>query len=325
MKKSIQTMLAAVVSLAISLSCAVVSTFVPTPTPIPPTSTATPLPTPTATPIIYNAAVNVVDENGKPVSNAKISQDETIELTDNQGVWQKSSQSPNLSFNVWAQGYLSQEHSSTMQAGANNIQIQLSPDPFGLKPADLEKEGYKLVFVEDFQDGKEGFSELQGDWKVVDDIDNAGNKVIQVDQREISDMAEAIYKPDNNLESFSVQYKFRWLELTPFTGSEWQSMGFSFWNRYAIDMYAVNNGWLQILDFSTDPWQFPVQSKNYFKVGTWYTIGIVVDGEEISLYVNERLLKKYKELQKGDTTSGFSLYALQHALGQFDDIVVKIK
>ncbi|NWG33810.1 MAG: hypothetical protein HXY42_05170, partial [Chloroflexi bacterium] len=125
MKKSIQIMLAAVVLLAISLSCAGVSTPVSTSTPIPPTSTATPLPTATATPIVYNAAINVVDENGKSIANAKIIQGETVELTDNQGVWQKSSQSPDLSIKVWAQGYLLQEHSSTMQAGDNKVQIQL--------------------------------------------------------------------------------------------------------------------------------------------------------------------------------------------------------
>ena len=136
MKKSFQLIFVAGLLQAISISCAAISTPAPpTSTPVPPTSTL--VPTPTATPIIYNAVVSVVDENGNLVSDAKIIQNEMVELTDNQGVWQGSSLSPDLSLNIWAQGYLLQEHSLTMQTDSNEAPIKLSPDPLGLKTSDF--------------------------------------------------------------------------------------------------------------------------------------------------------------------------------------------
>ena len=98
---------------------------------------STPAPTADAAPILYHAAVDVVDGDGKPIARARIMQGETVEFTDDQGLWQSSSQSPELSIKVWALGYLLQEKASTLQAGENKIQIQLSADPFVLRVSDF--------------------------------------------------------------------------------------------------------------------------------------------------------------------------------------------
>ena len=211
MKKSIRSALGIFVFLTVLLSgCAPVSTPVP-PTLTPVLPTFTPVPTATATPIVYNAAINVVDESGKPIPEAKIVQGETVEFTDNQGVWQKSNQSPELSIGIWAQGYLLQKHSSTLQAGGNKIQIQLLPDPLGLKTADLEKEGYKLVFVEDFQDGVSDCI-IKGNGNIANDDTNSGNQLLLVDLRNLEDSFSCFFGP-TNIQDAIIEIEFRYPEI----------------------------------------------------------------------------------------------------------------
>ena len=197
-------------------------------------------------------------------------------------------------------------------------------DPFGLLSSDWVTEGETLLFIEDFQDGEEDFAEVWGDWQVVKDADNPGNMVVQINQQNNLEEAYADLGPDEFYDSFIIEYKFRWIEIVPFTGDEWQSLGFDFWYRYDIDHYPVTGGFLQILDYSKDPWTFPVQIKRSFKIGTWYTMRAEVNGSEVSLYLNGKLVSRYKNLQEVDPNSeqGYYLYALPHLIGQFDDIVL---
>jgi len=327
MKKSIQTMLAAVVLLAISLSCAVVSTPVPTSTPIPPTSTATPLPTATATPIVYNAAVNVVDENGKSIANAKIIQGETVELTDNQGIWQKSSQSPDLSIKVWAQGYLLQEHSSTMQAGDNKIQIQLSPDLLGLKPADLEKEGYELAFVEDFQDGISDCT-IDGNGNVVSDDTNTGNQLLLADLRNIDDGFECSFDPIN-VEDGIIEIEFRYPEIrySDFKENDyyhWQGYFVYFRDKFDVEGYPLQPSWgqtLQIRDFTNDnEWKFPITMKQNIQEKRWYQLNVKFEGTKIEVRMDGSLKFTYLKPPSLINSDKSSFGAFAQAYIQFDNI-----
>lgn len=307
---------------------AATDTPVPTNTPSP---TNTPEPTATATPIPYKLTLEIVDVEGNVVKDGMVS---VVELDDaqtktfddaGQVIWNDFPKE-SATLKIVAQGYLSIYEKITLERGENSVSVTLERDPFGLLFSDKVEEGEEVIFFEDFQTGEEHFNELTGNWQVVEDVDNTGDMVIQIDQRG-GDFATAGFGPDKILENFVIEFKFRWIEVAPFTGEEWQSMGFDFWDRYAIDMYPVNNGSYQIIDYSQDPWTFPVQFEKYSQVGVWYSIRLEVNGEEISWYLDERLLKIYKNLELGDPTSeelGYGIYALPETFGQYDDIVFKI-
>jgi len=326
MKKSIQTMFVAVALLAISLSCGVISTpLPPTSTPIPPTSTS--VPTATATPIVYNAVVNVVDENGKSVSNARIIQDEAIELTDNQGVWRKSSQSPNLSIKVWTQGYLLQQYSSTMQAGDNKIQIQLSPDPVGLKAADLEKEGYELIFVEDFQDGISDCT-IDGNGNVASDDTITGNQLLLVDLRNIDEGFECSFDPINVKDGI-IEIEFRYPEIrySDFKENDyyhWQGYFVYFRDKFDVEGYPLQVPWgqtLQIRDFTDqNEWKYPIFLKQNIQEKRWYQLNVKFDGTRIEVRMDGSLKFTYLKPPSLINSEKSSFGAFAQAYIQFDNI-----
>jgi len=296
-----------------------------------PMPTNTPEPTATLTPIPYDLTLTIIDEEGNAIKDGTVS---VVELDDaetqtfddaGQVIWNDFPEE-SATLKIVAQGYLSAFEEITLERGENIVSVSLKQDPFGLLLSDKVEEGEELIFIEDFQTGDEHFSELTGNWQVVEDVENPGNMVIQIDQRD-SDFATAAFGPDEMLENFVIEYKFRWLEVTPFTGNEWQSMGFHFWNRYSLETRPVNDGYYGLLDRSPDPWVSPVEFQKYYRTGDWYTVRAEVNGEIISLYLNGRLLSKYKNLQTGDADGNdrmFGLFALPEVFGQFDDIVFKI-
>lgn len=298
-------------------------------TPVP---TNTPEPTATSTPIPYNLFLDVVDKEGNAVKDGMVSvvelDDTRTQSFDDAGrvIWNDFPEE-SATLKIVAQGYIPAYEEITLERGENTVSVTLERDPFGLLFDDKVEEGEEVVFFEDFQTGEEHFNELSGNWQVVEDAENPGNMVIQIDQRG-GDFATARFGPNEILENFVIEYKFRWVEVAPFTAEkEWQSMGFDFWDRYTIEAYPVKNGWYQILDYSQDPWTFPVQIQKYSQIGVWYTIRAEVNTNEISWYLNDRLLSRYKKMELGDPASedlGYGIYALPEVFGQFDDIVFKI-
>lgn len=297
-------------------------------TPVP---TNTPEPTATSTPIPYNLTLTIIDEEGSAIEDGIVSvaelDDAQIQTFDDAGqvIWNNFPEE-SATLKIVAQGYLPAYEEITLERGENSISVTLERDPFGLLFSDKVEEGDEVIFFEDFQTGEEHFNELTGNWQVVEDVDNPGNMVIQIDQRG-GDFATAKFGPNEVLENFVIEYKFRWIEVAPFTGEEWQSMGFNFWNRYSLEAYPVNNGWLQLLDRSPAEWVFPVQIQRYFRTGDWHTIRAEVNGEIISIYLDEKLMSKFKKLEQGNPDGDermFGLFALPETYGQFDDIVFKI-
>jgi hypothetical protein len=319
MKKSIQSALVMFVFLTVLLSgCA------PASTPVPPTFT--PVPTATATPIVYNAAINVVDENGKPIPEAKIVQGETVEFTDNQGVWQKSSQSPELSIGIWAQGYLLQKHSSTLQAGDNKIQIQLLPDPLGLKTADLEKEGYKLVFVEDFQDGIPDCI-IKGNGNVAKDDTNSGNQLLLVDLRNLEDSFSCFFGP-TNIQDAIIEIDFRYPEIrySDFKENDyyhWQGYYIEFRDNFNVQGYPLQvpgGATLQVMDFTTSEWKFPLQIKQNIQEKRWYQFSTKYDGTKVEARMDGSLRFTFLKPPTMSNSKQSHFGAFGQAYIQFDNI-----
>lgn len=296
-----------------------------TPTPQP-TPTATTPPTPT--PIPYDLTFQVTDLEGNPladvdVSIAELGADESgTQTTDDLGEARWTNlPGDTASIHVFGQGYTLIDRAETLTRGPNSFTVELERDPFGLLVSDYVTEEQTLLFIEDFQDGKDDFEVLLGDWQVVEDAENPGNWVIQINQQGSEDFAFASLGPDEHYDNFIIEYKFRWLEIAPFTGDEWQSMGFGFWDSFSLGHYAPNNGWLQLIDLSD--WSFPLQVQRSFKIGTWYTVRAEVNRPEFRVYLNGRLLSKISDLGEGDLSEEqrYHMYALPHLLGQYDDIV----
>jgi len=331
MKKSIQSVLAAVVLLVISSGCALATTPVPpTSTSIPPTltpvpSTFTPVPTATATPIIYNAIVNVVDENGNSLSNAKIIQDKTVELTDNQGTWRKSGQSSELSISVWAQGYLLQEHSSSMQAGDNEIQIQLLPDQFGLKTTDLEKEGYELVFVEDFQDGIVDCT-IRGNGNIdMDDTDSA-NQLLLIDLRNLDDDFSCFFGP-TNIQDAIIEVEFRYPEIRYKEikdNVQWQGYYIEFRDDFNVVGTTLQVSWghpsLEVMDFSTGERKVALEVRQDIQEKRWYKLSTKYDGTKVEVRMDDSLRFTFLNPPTMINSDQSHFGAFSQAYIQFDNI-----
>lgn len=331
MKTSIPTIFVAIVLLLTSSSCAVLATPVPpTLTPIPPTftpvPTLTPLPTATATPIIYRAIVKVIGENGNSLSNAKIIQGKTVELTDNQGSWSKSGQSPELSISVWAQGYLLQEYSSSMQAGDNEIQVQLSPDPHGLKVADLEKEGYELVFVEDFQDGIVDCT-IKGNGSVTKDDTNSENQLLLVDLRNLDDDFSCFFGPVNVHDAI-IEVDFYYPEIRYYEFNDeyvhWQGYYTEFRDNFNLVGFPLRSPWggaqMQIIDFTTGERKVQVSSKQEIKEMNWYQLSTKYDGTKVEVRLNDSLRFTFLNSPTLINSDQSHFGAFSQAYIQFDNI-----
>lgn len=323
MKKSIPPMFVAIVLIVISSSCAVPATPVPpTLTPIPPTitpvSTFTPLPTATATPILYSASVHVVDENGSSLSDAKIIQGETVDLTDNQGIWNTSGPSPDLSIRVWAQGYSLQEYSASLQAGDNEIQVQLAPDPFGLKAADLAKEGYELVFVEDFQDGIVD-CRIKGNGNVTNDDTDPENQLLLVDLRNLDDGFSCFFGPIQ-LQDAIIEVDFRYPEILYNDPAREQGYYVEFRDYFNVVGSTSKDPSLMAIDFTSGERTPSLSVQQVIHEKRWYRLSTRYDGVKVEVrmdgYLRFTFLKPPTMINSGPSHFG----AYSQAYIQFDNI-----
>jgi len=332
MKKSIRSVFFAFALLTISSSCAVVSTPIPpTLTPIPPTlspipPTLTPEPTATAPPIVYNVAIDVVDENGNPIPEAKIVQGETVEFADNQGVWHKSIQSSELSISVWAQGYLLQKHSSNLQPGDNKIHLQLSADPLGLQTADLTRDGYKLVFVEDFQDNISDCV-IDGNGNIALDDTNPENYLLHVDLRNLESGFSCSFGP-TNIQDAIIEIDFRYVDIryTDFKENDyynWQGYYIQFRDSFDVEGYPLQVPWgatLQIRDFTENEWKYPITQKKSIQENRWYQLSTKYDGTKVEVQMDGSLRFTFLKPPTMRNTNPSSFGAFSQANIQFDNI-----
>ena len=133
-----------------------------TPTPPPPT------PTPTATPVPYDLTATVLDESGAPIAGASIvlpqSGSEEPVVADASGQYKWSNlPGPDVTLKASAPGYLPGEQPGTVDRGPSELAVVLKRDPFGLLPGEACAPGEKLLYIEDFQDGKaQGWRNITG-------------------------------------------------------------------------------------------------------------------------------------------------------------------
>jgi hypothetical protein len=325
MKKSIHLVFRAFAVVTVLLSgCAPATT--PSPSPIPPTIPPTFTPEPSATPIVYNVEIDVADGNGKPIPNAKIIQGKTVEFTDDQGVWHKPTQSSEFSGSVWAQGYLLKELSSTLQPGDNKIAIQLSTDPFGLQPAALTRNGYKLAFVDDFQDRMSNCT-INGNGNVVSDDTNPGNYLLLVDLRNIDQGFTCSFGPTNIQDAIiEVDFRYPSIRFTDYQQNSyynWQGYDIQFRDGFDVEGYPLQVPWgptLQIRDFTGSDWKYPITLKQGIQENRWYTLSTKYDGKNVEVRMNGLLRFTFLNPPTMINTTQASIGAFGQANIAFDNI-----
>jgi hypothetical protein len=298
--------------------CTPASTLVPTAIP----------PEPTSTPIVYNVRINVVDEKDNPIPDAKIIHGETVEFTDNQGIWQKTIPNSELSVSIWAQGYLLQKHASIIKPGDNKINIQLSTDPNGLQRSDLTRDGYKLVFIEDFQDNISDCI-IDGNGNVYKDDTKPGNYLLLVDLRNLDTSFSCSFGP-TNIENAIIEVDFRYPDIrykdysTADKTYNFQGYFIELRDNFAADGYPLQVPWgptLQITDMRDNSnWKFPVSVRQAITEKRWYRLNAKYDGVKMEVRMDGKVRFSYLRapVYNNKTPSSVGAYGQAHI--QFDNI-----
>jgi hypothetical protein len=256
------------------------STLVPT------INTPTSVVTSTQTPVPINLTLHVLGADGNPVMGAVITAAEygkVHAITDADGFSTLANlPSKQISLIVAAQGYLRSNQPVILTSGSNDVEVVLEIDPFGLQISKVLKEGETLLFIEDFQDGKEEFLNVVGDWQIIDDPDEPGNKIIK-----------SISNPDLDYNLLSVdvfdqadvivQYRFRYVDLD--NTNENNYSGFTFREKLVMDVAPYWNAF-QVIDMQGE-WTFPFQVSGFgYRSDYWYTMRIEAVGSRATLYLN---------------------------------------
>jgi hypothetical protein len=264
--------------------------------------TPTPPPTPTATPIPYDLTVHIADESGAPVPGASIvimesGSDRPVQV-DASGVYTWNGLPGAVAnLEVTAPGYFPVMQSLTLERGPTEMALILSQDPFGLLPADACAADEKLLYIEDFQDGKaQGWPNLtaavefnaQNGWAI--GPKEEGNEVAAFagPHEDLADLDDFVF--DNFVWRLRVQtqgtdgFSFLDLRRAPKEGGE---------TRYTVQWGASPLLALARLDFP-DVGHFDVATSTLQLIqGQWYYLemsyfqGLVqvwVDGEKILEY-----------------------------------------
>jgi hypothetical protein len=270
--------------------------------------------------------ITVSDEMGNPIPEAKIIKGETVEFTDNRGVWHKTMPNEELSLNIWAQGYLLQKHSSNIKPGNNLFNIQLAIDPNGLQKSDLARKDYKLVFVEDFQDNISDCVKY-GNGNVDIDDTKTGNNLLFVDLRNLDSFFTCSFGPPNN-ENAIIEVDFRYPDIRyddfNFGKYNWQGYFIGVRDGFDVQGYALQPSWgplLQIRDHRDENnWKFPVQVRQAIKENRWYKLNIKYDGAKVEVRMDGKLRFTYLRMPIIINTVKSFIGAFGQARIQFDNI-----
>lgn len=178
--------------------------------------TATPEPTiiPTATPVPYDLLIYVSDSEGQPIEGANITFGKsTIKETNSGGelIFENLSENQGI-LKCFKQGYILINKDISLDRGVNKVNIELEQDPFGLQLSEVLAEGEKIFFIEDFQDSKEDFDEIIGNWQVIEDPSEDGNMLIDVDQS-VSEILAHVDFGSNCPSDVIIEYRFRYVNI----------------------------------------------------------------------------------------------------------------
>jgi hypothetical protein len=287
--------------------------------------TATPANTPTSTPVPYSTTIYVVDENNLPLEGAEITlsninESKNSQLSDSQGVaqWDNLSDSQ-IEIICNLQGYKAVVLEKIIERGENKIEITLERDPFGLLPSENLADGEILLFIEDFQDNTDEFVDLAGNWKIIEDPTESGNKVFEVSPKSTDRDSAYITFGDKNLVDFIIQYRVKYIDLD-YKSDNW--IWFTFRSKYSMSFSPYWNV-IDIIDFSKNDWVWLQQTATNFRSDSWYKVRIEAIGSDVSFYINDRMISRVRDIREPSQAEIPSLSTGADVTAYFDDIVLK--
>jgi hypothetical protein len=300
------------------------------------TPTPPPTLTPVPTPIPYDLTVTVTDETGAPIPGAGIvfpeSGDGNPFPADDQGQFSWNDlPGEAVSLTVSAQGYLTAQQTATIQRGPNVITVALTRDPFGLLPAEACAPDQKVLYIEDFQDGKaQGWNTISlgvdgnmpNGWSL---LEEGGNKILL--------HANAPDFSGDLLEGYTFD-NFVWHAKYKVVGADTES--FFMWRvsqdaeatrRYVIVLGAKDKPWM-VRFFDTAAGANPLntgQASSKLAEGQWYNFDIAYFDGLHQVWVDGKKIIEYKDPQPYPPGAiGLEMHLNQSMVSQFffDDFVV---
>lgn len=281
---------------------------------------------PTPTIPSYDVSLTILDEFNVPIPGARVTSGNQIDNIDDTGIWKATTQNSDYAVTVWAQGFLPQVLRTNLLPGNNNLNIILKADPFGLKPSEMVLKGYKLVFVEDFQDNVVDCIK-DGNGNIIDDETNPGNKVLLVDLRNVDTVFTCSFGPVG-IQDAIIEYDFRYPEIRydDFVVNEsynWQGFGLTFRDKFSVEGYPLHVPWgsqIQIRDFSTDDWSFPIAVNRNILENQWYKITTIYNKNSVEVKIDNKSLFDYLNPPTMINSAPANFGAYGKALIQFDNV-----
>ena len=183
-------------------------------------------------------------------------------------------------------------------------------DPFILNSDEFLSPGETPLFIEDFQDGKESFSDLKGNWSIIDDPLEPGNKVYQLDTTGLTETSLAYLGVSAS--DFIAQYRVRFYQHSfPDTGRNFVS--FSNWrDGYIYTIFMPSSV------YSRDRFEGTEFMSTYIELESdrWYTMRLEVNGQTADYYLDGVQLSRYNQVKPEMGEGGFNF-----AIGEGSEIV----
>lgn len=270
-----------------------------------PSPTSTPTPTFTPTPIPYDLTVRITDQDGNPVSGASVvlpeSGDENPVPADDggQAAWNNLPGAEGM-LSVSAPGYFSAEQSLNLERGPNEVAVALERDPYGLLPADACAPGEKLLYIEDFQDGK-----AQGWQNISAAVEFNANNGWSLGPKEEGNQVvffTGINENGDGLQDYTFENAV-WRLKVQASGND----GFSFLNwkhaqapdgetRYPLQWGGESL--MALTRLSPDAGHFDVDRSNFQpKPDQWYLLEISSYNDLIQVWVDGQMMLEYQDPQ----------------------------
>ena len=298
-----------------------------TSTPVPPTTTPTNTSSPTPTLVPFDLSVQVTDGEGSAVEGATVKLlelDRDTQTTDASGqVSWSDLPGETATLFVRTQGYLVGEETIALERGPNEIVVALERDPLGLLPSEILEPGETLLFLEDFQDGTEEFGNLVGNWEIIDDPDEPGNKVIECRLNPQLDQSFASVGITDQVDIIT-EFRFRFIDLDYKDEENW--MGLDYFRENYFLSFSPYWRDFSIIDISGDQWTWPLKLQMSFRSDTWYEVRLEAIGPRVNVYLNGnsmgRLHNAREDAARGEHPMG--LYVGSSASVQFDDVIFKV-
>jgi hypothetical protein len=175
-----------------------------------------------------------------------------------------------------------------------------------------------LLLSEDFQDGQSSLAALVGNYSIVDDISQNGNKVLEFNTDGSTDVSSVTLLSAMPTD-YSASYRTR------FTRANLQDRDFvSFsWKEDWVYVIFPSQGHIYTRDRVTQNTFF--EKEFVYQTNKWYTLKIDVIGDEAHFYLNGTEVGSFNQVKPEVSPNGlYMVIGEGSGIVQFDDITVSV-